>query len=48
LCRTKAWIIYKATGSFSAVQILLGHTETVRYLGIKIEDALTSAEGVEV
>ena len=34
-----------------AVQILLGHTKienTVRYLGVDVEDALTLAEGIEV
>lgn len=43
LRRTKASIIYKATGNLRAVQILLGHTKienTVRYLGVDIEDAL--------
>jgi integrase len=37
LRRTKASIIYKATGNLRAVQILLGHTKienTVRYLGV--------------
>ena len=50
LRRTKASIIYKATGNFRAVQILLGHTKiesTVRYLGVDVEDALTLAEGTE-
>ncbi len=49
--RTKASIIYKATGNLRAVQILLGHTKmenTVRYLGVDVEDALTLAEGIEV
>ncbi len=49
--RTKASIIYKATGNLRAVQILLGHTKienTVRYLGVDVEDALTLAEGTEV
>ena len=35
--RTKAALIYKATGNLRAVQILLGHTNienTVRYLGV--------------
>jgi len=51
LRRTKASIIYKATGNFRAVQILLGHTKienTVRYLGVDVEDALTLAEGTEI
>jgi site-specific recombinase XerC len=40
LRRTKASIIYKATGNLRAVQILLGHTKienTVRYLGVDVE-----------
>jgi site-specific recombinase XerC len=43
LRRTKASIIYRATGKLRAVQILLGHSKienTVRYLGIDVEDAL--------
>ena len=51
LRRTKASIIYKATGNLRAVQILLGHTKienTVRYLGGDVEDALTLAEGTEI
>jgi site-specific recombinase XerC len=51
LRRTKASIIYKATGNLRAVQILLGHTKiesTVRYLGVDVEDALTLAESTEV
>ena len=39
LRRTKASIIYKATGNLRAVQILLGHTKienTVRYLGVDV------------
>lgn len=51
LRRTKASIIYKATGNLRAVQILLGHTKienTVRYLGVDVEDALALAEGTEV
>ena len=42
LRRTKAAMIYKATGNLRAIQILLGHTKienTVRYLGVDIEDA---------
>ncbi len=51
LRRTKASIIYKATGNLRAVQILLGHTKienTVRYLGVDIEDALIIAETTEI
>ncbi len=51
LRRTKASIIYKATGNLRAVQILLGHTKidsTVRYLGVDVEDALELAERTEV
>nr|WP_287289536.1 tyrosine-type recombinase/integrase [Mesorhizobium sp.] len=51
LRRTKASIIYKATGNLRAIQILLGHTKienTVRYLGVDVEDALTLAEGTEI
>ena len=51
LRRTKASIIYKATGNLRAIQILLGHSKienTVRYLGVDIEDALTLAENTEV
>ncbi|KMS51887.1 integrase [Novosphingobium barchaimii LL02] len=51
LRRTKASIIYKATGNLRAVQILLGHTKiesTVRYLGVDVQDALTLAEGTEI
>lgn len=51
LRRTKASIIYRATGIFRAVQILLGHNKienTVRYLGIDLEDALALAENTEI
>lgn len=51
LRRTKASIIYRATGNLRAVQILLGHSKienTVRYLGIDVEDALTLAENTEI
>lgn len=49
--RTKASLIYKATGNLRAVQILLGHTNienTVRYLGVDIDDALTLAERTDI
>jgi len=45
--RTKATLIYKRTKNLRAVQILLGHTKlesTVRYLGIKVDDALEISE----
>ncbi len=51
LRRTKASIIYKSTGNLRAIQILLGHTKienTVRYLGVDVEDALTLAEATEI
>lgn len=51
LRRTKASIIYKATGYLRAIQILLGHSKienTVRYLGVDVEDALQLAERTEI
>ncbi|WP_457939866.1 tyrosine-type recombinase/integrase [Mesorhizobium sp. 10J20-29] len=51
LRRTKAALIYKATGNLRAIQILLGHTKienTVRYLGVDLDDALTLAETTEI
>jgi len=50
LRRTKAAMIYRATGKIRAIQILLGHTKienTVRYLGVDVEDALLLAERTE-
>ena len=41
----------QATGILRAAQILLGHTKienTVRHLGVDVEDALTLAEGSEI
>ncbi len=51
LRRTKATLIYKRTKNLRAVQLLLGHTKlenTVRYLGIEVDDALEMAEQTEV
>jgi integrase len=51
LRRTKASIIYKATGNLRAVQLLLGHSKienTVRYLGVDVDDALSLAEATEI
>lgn len=48
---TKASINYKATGNLRAVQILLEHAKienTVRYLGVDVEDALELSEGTEI
>ena len=42
---------YLFATSLCAVQILLGHTKienTVRYLGVDVEDALPLAEGIEI
>jgi integrase len=49
--RTKTSLIYKATGNLRAVQILLGHTNienTVRYLGLDVDDALTLSERTDI
>ncbi|MXP41860.1 tyrosine-type recombinase/integrase [Altererythrobacter soli] len=51
LRRAKASLIYKGTGNLRAVQILLGHTNienTVRYLSVDIDDALTLSERTEI
>ncbi|MBX5161894.1 MULTISPECIES: tyrosine-type recombinase/integrase [unclassified Rhizobium] len=51
LRRTKAAMIYKATGNLRSIQILLGHTKienTVKYLGVDIEDTLELAEHTEI
>ena len=51
LRRTKASMIYKATGNIRAIRILLGHCKienTVRYLGVDVEDALLLAERTEI
>lgn len=41
--RTKPTLVYTQTKNIRAVQLLLGHTKidnTIRYLGIEIEDAI--------
>jgi integrase len=51
LRRTKASTIYKATGNIRTIQILPGHSKienTVRYLGVDIEDAPALAEKTEI
>ena len=51
LRRTKATLIYRRTKNLRAVQLLLGHAKlenTVRYLGIEVDDALEMAEQTEV
>ena len=51
LRRTKASIIYEATGNIRAVQILLGHAKienTTLYLGLDVEDALELSERTDI
>ncbi len=51
LRRTKATLIYKRTKNIRGIQLLLGHTKlesTVRYLGIKVFDALEISEQTEI
>ena len=48
--RTKVTLIYRRTKNLRSVQLLLGHTKlenTVRYLGIEVDDALEMAEQTE-
>ena len=51
LRRTKVSLIYRRTKNLRAVQLLLGHAKlenTVKYLGIEVDDALEMAEQTEV
>lgn len=50
LRRTKVAQLYRKTGNLRAVQLLLGHAkiETVRYLGVEVDDALRLAEQIEL
>lgn len=44
-------LIYRKTGNLRAVQLFLGYTKidsTVRYLGVEVEDALSSAEKIDI
>ena len=46
-----ATLIYRRTGNLRAVQLLLGHTKienTVHYLGVEVDDAITMAEQIDV
>jgi site-specific recombinase XerD len=49
--RTKATLIYARTKNIRAVQLLLGNVKldnTVRYLGVEIEDALKISEDTDI
>ena len=49
--RTKATLIYRQTKNLRAVQLLLGHSKlenTVRYLGVEVQDALEISEQTEI
>lgn len=51
LRRTKASIIYTATGNIRTIPVLLGHSKienAARYLGVNTEAALTLAEKGEI
>lgn len=48
--RTKATLIYVKTKNIRAVQLLLGHVKldnTIRYLGVELEDALNISEDTD-
>ncbi|MEZ9667347.1 integrase, partial [Vibrio breoganii] len=44
-------LVYAKTKNIRAVQLLLGHTKvdnTIRYLGVELEDVLMFSEGIEL
>jgi integrase len=48
--RTKETLVYAKTKNIRAVQLLLGHTKvdnTIRYLGVELEDALLISESTD-
>jgi integrase len=50
LRRTKVTLLYRKTGNLRAVQLLLGHKSienTVRYLGVEVNDALELSEQMD-
>lgn len=51
LRRTKVTIMYRQTHNLRAAQIRLGHIKienTVKYLGVELDEALSVSEQVEV
>jgi len=49
--RTKVSIIYRETQDVRACQVLLGHKKienTVRYLGLELDDALKISRGIDI
>lgn len=51
LRRTKVSLLYKRTGNLRGCRLFLGHTKlenTVRYLGIEVDDALNLSEQTEI
>ncbi len=51
MLRTKATLIYRRAKNLRAVQLLLGHSKlenTIRYLGVKVQDALEIYEQTEI